>query len=244
MTKAGVTQSPLFNWMSSNHQNRRNIKIPLRKLFDEMALGEKERERSSMAFEQFYEQFKNYVYTVCKDFLSTRGIDDKDHLGSFFNNVFVTILQKSEKLKVPDTVPDSEVKYVICSIIGKFIKFEGLQYLRELDSNNSVEIEFIEVYNEDVEENLTGNEGESIPLATLNKALGTLNEQTRLILLECFRYHDENKNIPSKVLDELEQHFGKSRQALRKIKSRALKEIKEIVLNSDNIEITKKTRHG
>ncbi|WKN46438.1 hypothetical protein [Tunicatimonas pelagia] len=203
----------------------------MRNLFAEMALRGKDEKRSTRAFNQFYKLFKNYVYTVCKDFFTGRGIQDDEHLKSFFHNVFVTIHEKSDSLEIADSVPDAEVRFVICAIIGKFIRYEGLQYLRELSPDKSVDIAFIDAYQEDIKaEEFTM--AESIPLMKLNQALDTLSEEQRLILLECFRYHDENSNTPSKVLNELEMYFGKNRAALRKIKSRALKHVKEIILRS------------
>lgn len=211
--------------------------VPDKDLFFYMACTEEDSVTADVAFNEFYSRYKAYTFHICRNrFLSRRQFDEED-LKSFFHNVFLKIYEKSDTISFDNQIPDQEIEYAIKAMIGSFVEFEAKEYFR-VRGNENLQID----YSDEDQDLITMEKSDSvqsIESKVLDKALDTLPEKSRLILLELFRYDDDGKNTPSRVLDELCKYFDTTKPTLRKTKERALKKVKEYIEQSETLKLTK-----
>jgi len=210
-------------------------------LFFYMACREEDSSTANLAFNEFYTRYKNYTFSVCRDFFISRNRFDEEDLKSFFHNVFLKIYYKSGEISIDSSVPIEERKYVILKIISRYVNYEGLTYMKS-SRDPSSEINYTdELLNDIPEESLI--EYESIEKKMLNKALDSLGDRNKFILLDFYRYETVNSEkgswTPSDALDEMCEYYNTTKQALRKTKERALKKLKDYVDHTEKLKIVK-----
>ncbi|UXX80888.1 hypothetical protein N7E81_07215 [Reichenbachiella carrageenanivorans] len=210
-------------------------------LFFYMACRDEDPTTADLAFNEFYSRFKNYTFSVCRDFFISRNRFDEEDLKSFFHNVFLKIYDKAGEISIDSSVPNDEKEFVILKIISRFVNYEGLTYLKS-SKNSSLEISYTDDLLNDVpEEGLS--EYQSIERKTLENALASLSDRNRFILLDFYRHENINSEkanwTPPQTLTEMCNYYDTTKQALRKIKERALKKIIEYVDQSEKLKVVK-----
>lgn len=199
----------------------------LAELFLSMAMKEDNRPDAEKAFSVFYNQYKDYLYTIVKNACKSWEMYGDELIESVFDNTFLTVYAKAESFMVIEDIPFERQEKRMKSWLGKIAKNEMLQLLRQI----KVEKDKIE-YTDDLTPFLNIEE-EIITQATSNyllaeKALQTLSERDRNILTTYLMFEDGNRNLPSIEIQRLSDMWNTHPDNLRQIKKKVIGQSKVV----------------
>jgi len=184
---------------------------------------------ANKAFKELYWRYSKALTEALHGVLKSKGIYNPVFVESTVNNVFVEISQNPLNFSYDKKTHKSEdiafrawmykiARYELADLMKESIKFS-------VGHKVGVEDEIIEslVAIEVEQDFLSGNR------QLLDKALSTLSERDRAILLTYFDYHVEGKNTPTEVLDVMCEYWGTTRENARQIKKRSLAKVKKCI---------------
>ena len=196
----------------------------LAELFHTMAMKEDNRLDAEKAFSVFHKRYKNYLYTIVKNACKSWKMYGEELIEAVFDNTLLTVYAKAESFMVIEGIPFEHQEKRMKSWLSIIAKNEMLQLLRQF----KVEKDKIE-YTDDLTffENISE---EIIPQATSDyllaeKALQTLSERDRNILITYLMFEDGNKKLPSIEIQRLSDMWNILPDNMRQIKKRSLAKV-------------------
>lgn len=192
-----------------------------------IAYKEEDSQKADSSFNTLYREYSKLLYAVVRKRLSNMGICDEQILDAVINNTFLNIYENPLLFSFPKNVAnktDGSFKAWIITIAKNELMDMLNEYkpLNVKSNDDKIESAFQETYldNDTIEIS-------RINIQILEEALKTISERDREILRTLYMYHEEGKNTPSEVLNELCSFFGTTRDNIRKIKERSEKKIVE-----------------
>ncbi|QIL40427.1 sigma-70 family RNA polymerase sigma factor [Pedobacter sp. HDW13] len=193
-------------------------------LLEYMGMNEDEPATAELAFNIFYEKFSSAFMVVCEK-ACYHYKDLYDGLAEvIFNNALCNAYFKASQFKSDNRDPkkvDNDVKRWLYGIANNELFIE----LRKIKAGSNLDImEDIMVLESEIdhEEPLII---ECYEKEILNEALATLSDKERGILLMCYQYSEDGKNIPSNVIERINTIFNIKEPNRRQIKKRALEKL-------------------
>ena len=214
-------------------------------LLEFMALKEQDEQQANKAFFIFHERYVKYVYKVCINTGSVRGISSVEDLGNIVNNSLLTAYMKSVGFTIdPD---DSEVlkEKKIKSWLGSITRFTTMKYA-ELETQSRALNPIVYKGDYTFYEEIPDEEQGDIPPPSperqaLDLAFSSLSEKERDIIETYLTYEDAQGKIPKEYLDGLCKRWNLLPDYPRKIKTRA---IEKLILNSNQLLLQIQSKNG
>jgi DNA-directed RNA polymerase specialized sigma24 family protein len=186
-----------------------------------MGMNEDEPAIANLAFNVFYERFSSGFMVICEKVCDSYKSLYDGLAEVIFNNAFCDAYLKAAQFKTDKKAPegiDNDVKRWLYGIARNEMFLE----LRKIKTNSNLTVvEDIMVLESKInhEEPLIS---ECYEKEILNEALLALNDKERGILLMCYQYSEDGKNIPSDVIERINAAFNVKEANRRQIKKRAL----------------------
>lgn len=184
------------------------------------------------AFCEFYSRHSSYMYVVCCDV--AEGLHGEAWIQDVFEQTFERAYEIAGSFKLSKPVPQDQETRLVRGWLGKIANFQLRALLRNHESEQT--------YGEEKWEEIdctTGGEpaDEDAPCVPherklIDEALETLTERAQLVIRTTFQYHrigKKHQRLPNKVAQDLAEKLGTTPENLRKIRERALENIKDYV---------------
>jgi RNA polymerase sigma factor (sigma-70 family) len=202
-------------------------------LFLAMAMKEEDRQNAEKAFTEFYNRYKSFLFTVIKKACKSWEMYGDELIETVFENTFLTVFDKAETFLKLDDIPFERQEKRMKSWLSQIAKNEMLQLLRQykIDKDKielADDLSFIERIESETEEIIS----DDILLA--EKALQTLNDRDRNILVTYLMYEDGNKKLPSSEIQKLADMWGVLPDNMRQIKKRSLAKLEIFIKTHKN----------
>lgn len=200
----------------------------LAELFLSMAMKEDNRQEAEKAFAVFYNLYKNYLYTVVKKACESWPMYGKELIQAVHQNTFLTVFEKAETFMLIEDIPFERQEKRMKSWLGKIAHTELFKLLRELkDEKDKIEYHNELTFLENSDEETEPQKSEYFLLA--EKALNTLSERDRNILVTYLMFEDGNKKLPSTEIQRLADMWNVLPDNMRQIKKRSLEKVKKYI---------------
>lgn len=202
-------------------------------LFLAMAMKEEDRQNAEKAFTEFYNRYKSFLFTVIKKACKSWEMYGDELIETVFENTFLTVFDKAETFLKLDDIPFERQEKRMKAWLSQIAKNEMLQLLRQyrIDKDKvefTDDLSFVERMEDETEEIIS----DDILLA--EKALQTLNERDRNILVTYLMYEDGNKKLPSSEIQKLADMWGVLPDNMRQIKKRSLAKLEIFIKTHKN----------
>ncbi len=202
-------------------------------LFLLMAMKEDNRQEAEKAFDKFYNCYKNYVYTIVKNACKSWEMYGDELVETVFENTFLSVYAKAESFMMIEGISFERQEKNMKSWLGAIAKNEMLQLLRQFKTvKDKIEytddLSFLENINENNESLYT----EDYLLA--EKALKTLSERDRSILVTYLMYQDGNKKLPKEEIQRLADMWNVHPDNMRQIKKRSMDKLEMYIKTYKN----------
>ena len=195
--------------------------------------------QAELAYMEFYYRYSSHTLNVCRK--SCYAFDSSNLLADdIFQNTLLKILYKAHTFKLKNPQEKTNISNEIKGWVSRIAKNELINFLRQNPDEKRLSDPFrIRTFEiEDNEPLLINNEGEniieiqppSINQIHLDKALTTLSERERYILMTYMQFYnpmEPDKHLPDDVLSSICNKFNIKPDNIRQIKGRALKKLKE-----------------
>lgn len=205
----------------------------LANLFLAMAMKEEDRQNAEKAFTEFYNRYKNFLFTVIKKACKSWEMYGDELIETVFENTFLTVFDKAETFLKLDDIPFERQEKRMKAWLSQIAKNEMLQLLKQYRIDKD-KIEFTDDLNfiERIENETEEITSDDILLA--EKALKTLSERDRNILITYLIYEDGNKKLPSSEIQKLANMWGVLPDNMRQIKKRSLAKLEIFIKTHKN----------
>lgn len=205
----------------------------LANLFLAMAMKEEDRQNAEKAFTEFYNRYKNFLFTVIKKACKSWEMYGDELIETVFENTFLTVFDKAETFLKLDDIPFERQEKRMKAWLSQIAKNEMLQLLKQYRIDKD-KIEFTDDLNfiERIENETEEITSDDILLA--EKALKTLSERDRNILITYLIYEDGNKKLPSSEIQKLADMWGVLPDNMRQIKKRSLAKLEIFIKTHKN----------
>ena len=214
-----------------NHTNlpRLTKSVPSATLLEFMALKEQDEQLANKAFFIFHERYVKYVYKVCLNTGSVRGISNDQDREKIVNNSMLTAYMKSVGFNLPPGEPETIREKRIKSWLASITRFSTMQYAqdkKEYKEKNIIDYvedipEFTENRNDDTE-NIIMPSQERI---AFEEVYQSLSEKERDIIETYLTYEDSQGKIPKEYLERICKTWNLLPDYPRKIKTRGIEKL-------------------
>ncbi len=197
-------------------------------LFLKMSLKEDNRQEANKAFAIFYNLYKNYLYTVIRNACEPWTMYGEELIQAVHENTFLIVFEKAEEFLIIEDIPFERQEKRMKSWISKIARNEMFKLLRELkDEKDNIEYHDDLIFLEKPDEETEPQKSEDFLLA--EKALNSLSERNRNILVTYLMFEDGNKKLPSSEIKRLAEMWGVLPDNLRQIKKRSLEKVRKYI---------------
>lgn len=197
-------------------------------LFLSMALKEDNRSDAEKAFAEFYNRYKNYLYTVVRNACKSWEMYGDELIQAVHQNTFLTVFEKAEDFLLIEDIPFERQEKRMKSWLGKIARIEMLKLLRELkEEKDNIEYHDDLTFLENSDEEIEPQKSEDFLLA--EKALNSLNERDRNILVTYLMFEYGNKKLPSSEIQNLADMWDVLPDNMRQIKKRSLEKAEKYI---------------
>lgn len=201
-------------------------KEALAELFLSMAMKEDDSQGAEKAFADFYNRYKNYLYTVVLNACKAWEMYGDDLVQSVHQNTFLIVYEKAENFLQIEEAPIEQQEKLMKSWLATIAKNEMYQLLRGLrDEKENMDYQDDITLFESSDEEHEVQKSEDFLLA--EKALDSLSEKNRNILVTYLMFEDGNKKLPSEEIQRLSEIWEVLPDSLRQIKKRSLEKVKK-----------------
>lgn len=202
-------------------------------LFLAMAMKEEDRQNAEKAFTEFYNRYKSFLFTVIKKACKSWEMYGDELIETVFENTFLTVFDKAETFLKLDGIPFERQEKRMKAWLSQIAKNEMLQLLRQyrIDKDKvefTDDLSFVERMEDETEEIISND------ILLAEKALQTLNERDRNILVTYLMYEDGNKKLPSSEIQKLADMWGVLPDNMRQIKKRSLAKLEIFIKTHKN----------
>ncbi|PIF05302.1 MAG: hypothetical protein CSA36_07570 [Draconibacterium sp.] len=203
-------------------------KEALADLFLSMAMKEDDSQGAEKAFAEFYNRYKNYLYTVVLNACKAWTMYGDDLVQSVHQNTFLIVYEKAESFLQIEEVPFEQQEKRMKSWLARIAQREMYKLLRELkeEKENMDYHDDITLFESSDEEHKVQK---SEDFLLVERALNSLGEKSRNILVTYLMFEDGNKKLPSEEIQRLAEIWDVLPDSLRQIKKRALEKVKKYI---------------
>jgi RNA polymerase sigma factor (sigma-70 family) len=197
----------------------------LANLFLAMAMKEDDRAEAEKAFNEFYNRYKDYLDTVVRKVCSSWKMYGVELAESVFQNTFITVFEKAESFIIIDDLDFKKQETRMKAWLGKIAKNEMLILLRDMKDRKD-KLEYTDDFSfgfNNIDEPIAYSEDYLIA----EKALSSLNERDRDILVTYLIYEDGNKKLPREEIQRLANLWNVLPDNLRQIRKRSFEKMKQ-----------------
>lgn len=199
-------------------------------LFLIMSMKDDDKQQAEKAYNEFHNRYSKYLYGIitsaAKKFKNT--YDYEELAANILQNTLLIIWEKADTfIKIEDvTIEKKESRVKVW--LGKIAQNEMYKLLREYEADKiTYDTELINEINlNDEPISVSKPKFEKV---LLDRALNSLKEREKEILLAYYQYSEKDKNMPSEALDNLCRIFDTTRDNLRQIKKRALDKVNSYI---------------
>ncbi len=197
-------------------------------LFLSMSLKEDNRQEAEKAFTIFYNLYKNYLYTVVRKACESWPMYGEELIQTVHENTFLKVYEKAEDFLIIEDIPFDRQEKRMKSWISKIARNEMFKLLRELkEEKDNIEYHENLVLFENPDEEIEAQKSEDFILA--EKALNSLSERDRHILVTYLMFEEDNKKLPSSEIKRLAEMWNVLPDNLRQIKKRSLEKVRKYI---------------
>jgi len=205
-------------------------------LFLSMAMKDDDRQEAERAFAKFYDCYKNYLFTVVKNACKSWEKYGDELIQAVHENTFLKVYEKADSFMIIEELPFERQELRMKGWLGKIAHREMLLLLRDFKDEKEKhdyydDLSFIELIQE--EDNSQTNE----EILLVEKALKTLSDRDRHILITYMMFEDGNKQLPKPEIQRLAEIWNVLPDNMRQIKKRSIAKVKQY------IETTKNSNH-
>lgn len=197
-------------------------------LFLSMALKEDNRQNAEKTFAEFYNRYKNYLYTVVKNACKSWEMYGDELIQTVHENTFLTVYEKAESFIMIEDIPFKRQEKNMKSWLGRIAEREMLQLLRQFKIDKD-KIEYSDdlTFLENINEEIKPQDSENFLLA--EKALNTLSKRDRNILVTYLMFQDGNKKLPRNEIQRLADMWEVHPDNMRQIKKRSMTKVQKYI---------------
>jgi len=200
----------------------------LAELFLSMAMKEDNRQDAEKAFAVFYNLYKNYLYTVVRNACKSWTMYGEELIQAVHENTFLTVFENAEDFLIIEDIPFERQEKRMKSWISKIARNEMFKLLRELkDEKDNIEYHDDLIFLDNPDEETEPQKSEDFLLA--EKALNSLSERDRNILVTYLMFEDGNRKLPSSEIKRLAEMWDVLPDNMRQIKKRALDKVRKYI---------------
>ena len=200
----------------------------LAELFLLMAMKEDNRQEAEEAFSKFYNLYKDYLYTVVKKVCKYWQMYGDDLIQDVHQNTFLAVYENAESFIQIENVPFERQERHLKAWLGTIAKNEMLQLLRKQkeDKEKTTYLPDLSYFDDkEIENVLLMSEN----MLLVEKALNSLNERDRDILITYLMFEDGNKKLPSEEIQRLSDLWDVLPDNMRQIKKRSIEKVKKYI---------------
>jgi RNA polymerase sigma factor (sigma-70 family) len=202
-------------------------------LFLSMAMKDDDRQEAERAFTEFYDCYKNYLFTVVKNVCQSWETYGDELIQAVHENTFLTVYEKAESFMIIEDLPFERQELRMKAWLGKIAYREMLLLLRKFkDEKERIDYHDDLSFLEQREEADNSQVNEEILL--VEKALRTLSDRDRHILITYMMFEDGNKQLPKPEIQRLAEIWDVLPDNMRQIKKRSIAKIKQYIETSKN----------
>lgn len=191
---------------------------------------EESRKEAEKAFASFYREYAGYLFVVVRNIKKDFDQFYEDLIDAVVTNTFVKFYNNPPmNFEILQGDTDRDVNQKMKGYLSKMARNELYDLLNtnvlKQEHQLTIDDDDIDFDPPDIIEMKTLQLGENEQL--LEKALMTLKERDRHILINIYRYHEEGKKSPKELRSWLAKIHNTTELNIRKIKSRSEEKIKE-----------------
>lgn len=197
-------------------------------LFLSMAMKDDDRPGAEKAFAEFYNRYKNYLYTVTLNACRSWEMYGDELVQSVHQNTFQTVYEKAEDFLQIEEVSNERQEKRMKSWLGKIAEREMFKLLRELkdQKENIVYQDDLTPFENSVEETESQKSNDFL---LAEKALNSLKERDRNILVTYLMFEEGDKKLPSSEIQRLAEMWDVLPDNMRQIKKRSLAKMETLL---------------
>jgi len=205
-------------------------------LFLSMAMKDDDRQEAERAFGKFYDCYKNYLFTVVRNACKSWEKYGEELVQAVHENTFLKVYEKADSFMIIEDLPFERQELRMKAWLGKIAQREMLLLLREFkDEKEKIDYHDDLSFLEQPEEVSNSQTPEEIKL--VEKALKTLSDRDRHIVITYMMFEDGNKQLPKPEIERLAEIWDVLPDNMRQIKKRSIAKVKQY------IETTKNNNH-
>lgn len=197
-----------------------------------MARRQEDEVWADAAFCEFYTRHSPYMYAVCYD--SAERLHGEAWVEDMFEQMFERAYEIAGSFKLQKPVPLDQETRLVRGWLGRIANFQLRALLRNHESEQTYDGEKWDEIDCMVSGATFEEDEEDAPSATaerilIDEAIETLPEREQLVIRTTFQYYrigKKHQRLPNKVTQDLAKKLGTTPEYLRKIRERALEQIK------------------
>jgi len=200
-----------------------------------------EPQEAEEAFNEFYYRYYSFVTAVVtKNCPNGSAYYDPSLIKSTVHNTFCNVYARAETFKTEGQTNKANSEGRIKAWLSQIAKNEMRQLLKTtIPYLNKHEFNEYATATDPTELHtyLRNDNPTSFQRDLIDRALASLSDKQRHILLTYLRFQDGNKKLPKEELERLAILYDTSSDNLRQIKSRALKKVKDFISANSDFDI-------
>jgi len=194
-----------------------------------ISMQKEEPEAAQLAFREFHNRFKNYVWKVAVSL--ARGIYDPNQEGiarDIFNNTFLDVFRNYTKESYFDPSQCTDIEKGIKAWLSGIARNHFRRMIEAVQKASRVS--YLEAFPErpffDPDDTDEEEMADPPPMIVLKRALQTLSDRDQEILLIAVQFEEEGR-LPKEMRLTLCEKYGLSQDSLRQVKKRAKEKIEK-----------------
>jgi len=205
-----------------------NVSYSLSDLFLAMAMKDDDRKAAEEAFAVIYGQYSEFLYNVIKKACRAWSMYEEELEKSVFQNTFTTIFLKADQFFELDKLsPEKQMKRFKAWISS--IALNEMKMLLRESREEKEKVEFSDDLSFIGDTSTKDNTPDSAKLKLIKKAIESLSEKDRDVLITYTAYQDGNKKLPSEEIQRLSKIWKVHPDSLRQIRKRAMNKVEKFV---------------
>ena len=165
---------------------------------------------------------------------------DQSLIKATVHNTFHNAYFRAETFKIEGEMEEANLELRVKAWLSQIAKNEMRQLLKATIpylNNNKFTKDDTSTEPTELPSYLQEDKPTSLERDLIDRALATLPEREKHVLLTYMRFQDGNKKLPREELERLATLYDTTSDYLRQIKSRALKKVKDFIRKNSNFEV-------
>jgi len=202
-------------------------------MFLSMAMKDDDRQEAERAFAGFYNRYKNYLYTVVRNACKSWEMYGDELVQAVHENAFLNVYEKADSFMMIEDIAFARQELRMKSWLSVIAHREMMLLLRQFkEEKEKIDYHDDMTFLEQTEELDSSKPTKEILL--IEKALRTLSERDRHILITYMMFEEGNKQLPKSEIERLAEMWNVLPDNMRQIKKRSLAKVKQYIETSKN----------